>query len=173
MKLKMFFLLFVVNLKLLSQEILYNDFSENQTVFFNENLSSEQMLNKLSRKKIKQSVENIDVINLKKIKGDSIKHQLFNKNRGYFNVRLKSMTYKTISQSELNLRYNLESDNPIYFDGVLIPFKHIVVCIDAIYEIQKISKSQYDHLTNDVLNIWTLKPKKRTGYISKHTSMSH
>ena len=158
-------MLLIVNFQLLSQEILYDDISEFNPIFFNNNLSSKKMLDKLNRKTLKQSVESLNLVNLKKIKGDSIKHRLFNQTKVYYNVRFKSMKYKTITQSDLNLNYSLKSDNPIYYNGILIPYKNIAICIDAIYEVQIIDKDKYDHLANDVINIWTLKPKKRTGYI--------
>ncbi|OJJ20039.1 hypothetical protein BKI52_16330 [marine bacterium AO1-C] len=139
--------------------------TQDYTVFMNGALSSCKMLQKINPKDIK----NLEIITYKFTDPHHVYISDLAKN-GLLKVKLKN-TFKTISQSQLNKKFDLPENNEVYFDGYLIYNKDDKICKDAIVEIELVNPNAVNLLSHSVINIHTMDKQERHLPVIKGCSM--
>lgn len=130
--------------------------NEEPTLMINNALSSYSKIETLKPRKIK----NIEVIKFKKTGAPHIDNIPVLGEYGIIKVSLKK-TPKTITKVELNLKNNLPPNNEIYYDGFLIEYKDINICVNTINEIEIVKANSSNKLKTNVINIWTIEKENR------------
>ncbi|RKR12410.1 hypothetical protein CLV91_2537 [Maribacter vaceletii] len=125
--------------------------------------------NVIGNESIFKSLGNTEQEVKEKVKGVYvIKDQPYRKSADYYNLTEQGILFvdlkeKLISktQSELNAFFGMDKQSEIYIDGYLLESKKYKIALKAIMEIEIVEPDATNHLTSNVLNIWTLKKSER------------
>ena len=121
------------------------------TYFIDGALASQRIINDLNP----EDLEAIDLVdsgerNMNKIPDNH-----------YLNGSSKPNEEDVVSQRELNMKYNLQPDTEIYYDGHLVENKSYKIFKKALLEMEIVTPDAINELASPVLNIWTLNKEER------------